>query len=66
MTPTRRTGAAGVFAALFVVAVYGSQRIPPIDVPWHLATGRLIVAKGIVPVTNTFSGFRSRLITPRE
>jgi len=52
---TRWLGAAGVLAALAVVAVYGAQRIPPIDMPWHLATGRLIVEDGIVPVTNTFS-----------
>jgi hypothetical protein len=48
-------GAAGVLAALMLVAVYGAQKIPPIDVPWHLATGRRIVEEGIVPVTNTFS-----------
>ncbi len=52
---TRWFGAAGVLSALAVVAVYGAQKLPPIDVPWHLATGRLIVDEGIVPVTNTLS-----------
>jgi hypothetical protein len=55
MRVARVLGAAGVLAALAVVAVYGAQRIPPIDIPWHLATGRLILESGAPPVTNTLS-----------
>jgi hypothetical protein len=31
------------------------MRVKMADVPWHLATGRLIVEDGVLPTTNTFS-----------
>lgn len=47
-----RFAAAAVFGMLVLIGLY---RIPPVDVPWHLATGRLILATGHFPTTNTFS-----------
>jgi hypothetical protein len=40
---------------LVVLLAIGLYKIPPVDVPWHLATGRYALGHGHFPVTNTFS-----------
>ncbi|MEQ1508285.1 MAG: hypothetical protein ABMB14_39000, partial [Myxococcota bacterium] len=52
--PDRLGGAAfaGVMVLLVAIGIY---RIPAVDVPWHLATGRWILEHRAFPVTNTFS-----------
>jgi hypothetical protein len=40
---------------LVVLVAIGLYKIPPVDVPWHLATGRYALEHGQFPVTNTFS-----------
>ena len=41
-----------VIGLMFAIGIY---KIPPVDVPWHLATGRWAIEHGHFPVTNTFS-----------
>lgn len=48
-------GTAAILAVLCLMFAIGVVRIAPVDVPWHLATGRYILEHGAFPVTNTFS-----------
>jgi len=50
-----KAGAAALIAVFGLLVAVGCYRIPPVDVPWHLELGRLIVETGHFPVTNTFS-----------
>lgn len=50
-----RYGALALSAVILLLVVVGLYRIAPVDVPWHLQTGRIALETGHLPVTNTFS-----------
>lgn len=50
-----RYGSLALSAVILLLVVIGLYRIGPVDVPWHLRTGRLALETGHLPVTNTFS-----------
>lgn len=50
--PVGQVALVAVFACVISMGLF---RIPPVDVPWHLATARMMVEQGVFPVTNTFS-----------
>jgi hypothetical protein len=51
----RALGTAALVAVVAMFLAVGCYKIAPVDIPWHLATGRLILEQHRFPVTNTFS-----------